>query len=589
MQIKKKNKAQHAKLSNGTLVEHDILFLSLLMLYVIILFSYTLKHQFINYDDPYYIVQNPLIKNLSWEGLKEIFTTPVLGMYNPLTFIVYAIEFEVWGLNPKGFHFVNLLFHLIASAASFYFVRKLSGRFGTAMIVAILFAIHPMHVSVVAWSSQTKTSLFVIFYFIGLIQYLKFIESKRIKNYLLTAFCLILALLSKPSAVSFAPMLLLIDYYKSRTWEWKLFVEKIPFFALAFAIGLINLLTHTETDDSIFSINSNYSIWEYLLIGNYGITFYFEKLIAPFQLSMIYPYPKPGEVFPINYYVGLIILPIIAFGIFKAGNFRKDVLFGMGFFFISIAIVLRIIPAGDFGMGNRYSYLSYTGLFFVAAQFFMNIYEKKYAISDGARNKTMIAGVLILLVFSGITIERVKVWENSITIFSDVLKKHPHYEIGYNQRALALVEIGNYNKAIEDLNKVIEINPTYLDAYLNRGEFKADLQDYDGAIQDFEKCLSIDANDPASLNNIGQVYLTKRDPVKAISYFDRAIKVKPETKETLFNRGLAYADLGKFKEAFADLTASKNLGFEQAEEMIQKISAEIQSRKIKTKAIFHPK
>jgi tetratricopeptide (TPR) repeat protein len=589
MTTHKKHKPQPLKVKTENVIEHDKLFLSLLMLYVIILFSYTFKHQFINYDDPYYIVHNPLIKNLSWDGLKEIFTTPVLGMYNPLTFIVYAIEYEAWGLNPKGFHFVNLLCHLIASTASFYFAKKLSGRFGTAMIVAILFAIHPMHVSVVAWSSQTKTSLFVIFYFIGLIQYMDYLQSKRLKNYILTLVCLLLALLSKPSAVTFAPMLLLIDYYQSRKWNWKMLLEKIPFFGLAFAMGLVNLLTHSGTDDSIFNINQDYSIWEYLLIGNYSLTFYFEKFIAPFQLSMVYPYPKPGSLFPINYYIGLGILPIIAFGIYKAGTFRKDLLFGLGFFIIAISIVLRILPAGDFGMGNRYSYLSYTGLFFVVAQFFMNIYEKKQQVTASTRNKIMIAGSIILLVFSGLTIEYVKVWENSITVYNDVLKKHPHYEIGYNQRALALVEKGDYTKAIQDLNKVIEINPNYLDAYLNRGEFKADLQDYDGAIKDFEKCLSIDSNESASLNNIGQVYLTKRQANIAIPYLDRAIKVNPKQKETLYNRGLAYADLGRIKEAFTDLNASKELGFAPAGDMINQLNAGLKSGKIKMDTTSHLK
>ncbi|MBP7496707.1 MAG: glycosyltransferase family 39 protein, partial [Bacteroidales bacterium] len=227
--IRKKLEVQHDKSTFQIKLKQRLL-IGAIILYTFLLFSKTLTNDFVNWDDPFYLQQNMLIQDLSWNNIVKIFKTPVIGMYNPLTFITFAIEHHFWKFDPHPYHFFNLLFHLINVWLVFIFICRLTKNINAAAIVALLFAIHPLHVGAVAWVSQRKTVLFAIFYFLALIEYLKFIESdKKTKKYILIILYFILSLLSKPSAVSLPLILLLIDYYIGRKYTLKTLIEKIPF------------------------------------------------------------------------------------------------------------------------------------------------------------------------------------------------------------------------------------------------------------------------------------------------------------------------------------------------------------------------
>src|SRR5205823_708637 len=131
----------------------------------------------------------------------------------------------------------------LATVACFLFIYELTKRYETAAIVALLFAIHPMHVSIATWVSELKTSMYTIFYFLALVQYIKYVRNnQRVKYLIYTALFFLFSLLSKPSAVTLAPMLLLLDYYLSRKFDKKVFLEKIPFFTIALFFGVLTLL-----------------------------------------------------------------------------------------------------------------------------------------------------------------------------------------------------------------------------------------------------------------------------------------------------------------------------------------------------------
>lgn len=182
--MNKKSKLQQNQLVSNAFQSNA--FLGFIVVFTLMLFSKCIQFQFVFYDDPEYITGNNLLKNLNLEGIYKIFTTPVIGMYNPLPFLVYAIEYYFWGFNPKYFHLTNLLFHLVAITTVYYFILLISKRVETALIVALLFAVHPMHTGVVIWASQLKTSMYLVFYFLGLSQYVIYVDKdhhwKRLVN-----------------------------------------------------------------------------------------------------------------------------------------------------------------------------------------------------------------------------------------------------------------------------------------------------------------------------------------------------------------------------------------------------------------------
>ncbi len=484
----------------------------LISLYTILLFSKSIKFEFVNYDDTYYVTENQLIKNFSLIGLKNIFTTPVLGMYNPLPFLVYAIEHKIWGLDPKIFHFFNILFHLIAAWMLYRFIFKLTGRYETAAIVSLLFAIHPMHVGVVTWVSQTKTSLYFIFYMLALTQYLKYIqESYRIKYLFYVCVFFILSALSKPSAVTLAPMLFLLDYYLSRKWDKRVFLEKIPVFLIAAFFGILTLLTHSETNDTIFNINHNYSLINNILISNYSVVFYINKLFFPLNLSAIYPYPENTALLPFKYYFSIIVIPLIIFLIYKSGIFRKEMVFGILFFTISISVLIRFVPSGFFSVANRYSYMSYTGLFFIIAQYFTYLLDNKFAHTFLLKKYLFSAFIVFIIFISYRTTIRVSKWQNSITLFDDIIKKSQRVPIAYNNRALAKLQKGDHEGAFEDFSMALKLDTAYTEAYVNRGLINYNKGKYDEALHDYNKSLKLNPNLGAAYYNRALVKMKKED------------------------------------------------------------------------------
>jgi tetratricopeptide (TPR) repeat protein len=512
--------------------------LGVILVFSLFLFARATNYQFLIWDDNEYILNNKLLHDFSWKGLMNIFSTPVIGMYNPLPFVLYFLLFHFAGPDPAVFHSLNIFLHLGATFMAYQFILKLTKRYEPAAIVAVLFAIHPMHVSVATWISQTKTSMFAIFYFAGLVCYINYLRNEfQVKTLVYAGIFFLLSVLSKPSAVTFAPVLFLIDFYEGRKAGRRLFLEKIPFFMLSLAFGITTLLTHSE--DTIFQVNNNYSLVNKLLIANYSVVFYFNKLFLPINLSALYAYPENTTILPLRYYLSLPVIPAIVFLIYKSGNFRKEMIFGILYFFITISVLVRFMPSGFFGAANRYSYMAYTGLFFIIAQFITYVIDGKFSFAY-KRKKYILAGSFVLLLFySVLTNERINVWENTITLFDDVIEKKQEIPVVYNNRGFARMQIGDRNGALQDYNKAISLYPEYDAAYTNRGLLN---------------------------NSLGQ-------KEEAYVDFNRALELNPRSGATYFNRGLIRSQLSDMDGALSDMIVADSLGIPEAKEQIRYIKS----------------
>lgn len=457
-----------------------------------ILFSKSSKFFFVTWDDPQYIINNDIIKNFSFNGIVNIFTHPVLGMYNPITILLYSLVYKFFGLNPNAYHLLNLSLHVFASLMSFFFIYKLTKRFETAGIVAVLFALHPMHASVALWISQTKTSLCAIFFFAALINYLKYLKDKyNAKYYIYVIAFFVLALLSKPNAVTLAPLLFLLDYYLTREIDKRMFLEKIPMFVLAICFGVLTVLTHAMEGDSIFNINQGYSFLNNILIANYSVVFYLEKLFLPLNLSAIYPYPENSLILPLKYYFSILAFPTIILIVYKARSFRKELIFGLLFFIITISVLLRIVPSGAFMASNQYSYISYTGFFFIAGQFISYMLDNKFKYLGRYKVELVVSLFLVIAFFTYRTSVRITRWENSITLFDDVISKYPKLMDAYTNRGFAKEQMGDKNGAYVDYNTAIDLNPNALQTLFNRALLEINMEKDDEAIDDFTKIIEL--------------------------------------------------------------------------------------------------
>jgi protein O-mannosyl-transferase len=247
-------------------------------------------NDFTHWDDPSQVYQNPDIRSLKFDNIQTYFTKYYVNMYQPLTTLSFAVEYHFFGLNPKAYHATNLVLHLFNVVLVFYFVLIISKRTTTALIVACLFGIHPMHVEAVAWITSRKDVLYTFFYIGSIISFIKYVTYNKHTYYWISLFLFVFSLLSKSTAVTLPVILLLIDWYKQRDFRGSVLYEKIPFLVLSFLFGIISLISQQsmgyENDAVAFKFIDR------LLLAAYSLGFYFVKLFIPINLSVLHAFEK---------------------------------------------------------------------------------------------------------------------------------------------------------------------------------------------------------------------------------------------------------------------------------------------------------
>jgi tetratricopeptide (TPR) repeat protein len=553
--------------SNGSnFAKNKWIYLAGILFLTILIYSNSIKNDFIyQLDDDVYITNCNDIKAFSSANFDAIFSTAYAGLYLPLTMLTYMIEFHFFGLNPTAYHTVNLLLHLINIVLVFLLIFKIKPKPLIAGFVALFFAIHPMHAEAVSWLSERKDLLFSMFYLIGLNTYVLYAREKQPKFFLITLVVFILSLLSKPLAISFPLFLVMIDWYFGRKFTLSVVTEKVPFFALSLFFGL-TAIYFAKTLNPQDSITPVFSLFNRIFIVSDAILFYLYKVFAPLNLSVYHYYPKTvNGLIPAGFYFSAVLLLAIALFVlwllvYKLKNSRRDIIFGLAFFVIPTAFVLQLVPVGRAYAAERYTYLSYIGIFFIVAFFADQFLSNKSAFS--AKIKPWLTGLFILvtIVFSTLTWERNKDWKDSLTMFTDLIEKNPEHGHPYLARGITKFQFGDNKGALEDYNLCIKYDSTDSKAYSNRASVRGIFQDYQGALDDCNKALQIEPGYINALNNRAAAKLYLNDLNGAYEDYSAAIRIDSLNTKSYRNRIAISEKLGNNKNLLADFT--KLLQFE---------------------------
>ncbi len=419
-----------------------LLFLGAILLLTFVSFYPSLSADFTNWDDQDYVTESPYIVHLNGESIKTMFSEEIASNYHPLTILSLAINYQISKLDAGSYHWTNLILHLLNVILVFWFVyllfdRKIAG----ALLTAFLFAIHPMHVESVAWIAERKDVLYTFFFVNALITYLKYITRPKITLYIFTLLLFILSCLSKPTAVMLPVILLLIDWYKNRAWTAKIFVEKIPFFALSVLFGIITIMVQKDTAVIVGEADTH-SFFERLIFACYGVFMYIYHLFVPVHLSAFHPYPK---ALSLMHYIAPVV--VLGLGGLMWWSLRKTkvVAFGLLFYGAMIALTLQFVQVGNAIISDRYTYVAYIGLFLIFGWLFDNFLHKKNTVN---RQKYAVLGGIGLagLLFCIMTYQRCDVWQNSGNLWTDVLQNYPDSHIAHNQLGNYWVEEKNMTK-----------------------------------------------------------------------------------------------------------------------------------------------
>ncbi|MDD5570468.1 MAG: tetratricopeptide repeat protein [Bacteroidales bacterium] len=510
-----------------------------------------------NWDDGVYITKNDIIKELN---LKRLFTAFYGGNYHPFIALFNALEYHFFEFNPVIYHFNNLLFHLLNAFLVFKLVEMLTKKNEIAVITSLFFGIHPMHVESVAWAAERKDVLYTFFYLLALMSYIKYItiKEKNVKYFIYALIFITCSLFSKSAAVAFPLLLFLVDWFYKRKINFKLILEKLPFFALALTFGIIALFSQ-KSAISTKDVGALFEWWEKPFLACYATCLYFYKMFIPVNLSAIYPYPNRTDGFlPILYYLSPIAVLIISYFVYKTLKTTRYIAFGFLFFFITIILVLQILPVGGFIVAERYVYVPYIGTFLILGIAYSNVLNSMKSKAIQFRPVFTILLLLFAVVCTALTFERTKVWKRGDTVFLDAVKNNP-VPMAFDNIGYFYYLRKEYDKSFEYYSKCLNIDPNFHEALNMRGVVNFNLNKFNEAVTDYNRAIQLKPNDTAS-------YIGRANSLSKINKFEEAIKDynfylknKPKADDAYFYRGVAYFSTNRFDEAMSDFNTSIKL------------------------------
>jgi len=521
--------------------------LGVVAILTIAVFASSFQNGLLNWDDPVNVTQNHAIRALSAENVKTWFTAPLLGMYSPMVYLSFAIDYAIGGLNPVGYHATNLALHLACVLLVFGIVSKLTSHPIAALMAAAAFAVHPANVAAVTPISVRSSLLYSALYLAAYRIYLWHLDRPAITRVGLSFVLFFASGLSKSAAAVFPLLMILTDWYRERPFSRAVIVEKLAFLAVAVGLGGMTLALRHDVAlaDPVQASWLDRAALALYQLGHYGFT-----AMWPAGLSPFYPYPERvnGSLPAIVFVVPLIVLAVVA-AIAKAGTLRRPLTFGLLFFALHLALVLKIVPVGEEFTADRYLYLPLIGLLIAGVELVARFPPRLHRPAAWA-------AVIIVGVFSASSYARSADWRDDMTFNSRILDRYPRTATAYANRAAAKLQAGDVDGAHRDSTEAIRIDSSNARAYFNRSTAEMLRGRPVDALADANRLIDLDPGLATAYELRAQARLRTDDIRGALADSSKAIALAPDWDEVFkshVTRGLARAMLGDNSGALADL------------------------------------
>jgi len=582
----------------------------LISVFVGILYFNSLGNQFTNWDDGM-ICQNSTIRDLSWEGIKRIFTYVKANTYQPVRMLSYAIDYSIWNLNPMGYRITNIFFYILTCIMVFLTLYRLSAHLRdrvtsnshaqVALLGTLLFAAHPVHVEAVTWLAARKEVLQGFFFFLAFYLYLKGREGegrKKLIYLVLVLLSLLFAILSKPSAVVFPAVLLIyeiavaqnrwIDTFdgakprflnrgkkrrsvstlsiprvSDRGVEWVDFVKRHwLFFSISTLISFIfvSVLIKVMLDAGGIKPYRGGSFLNNFLIGFYVFIYNIKLLVCTINYSAAYTISIPNPIwgFQTFLFVGITFL---LFGLSLWSLKRtKVIFFTLFFFFVTLLPYLNIFPISTL-LADRYVFIASFSYCFLLGIVFDKLYRvRAKRFSEGFFKLLSIAiFVFILIAYSFMTIHQNQIWENSYTLWADAVEKYPDSNTANALMGVVYMDLGMDEKAAKYLEKAIESVPYDYQSRNNLGVVYGRLGQPEKALKEFMTAIWLNPERDTVKINLSVFYQTQKEYQKCEEVLEHLIARDPKNANLYFRLGLLYKEMGRYDAAIAELIKSMEL------------------------------
>ena len=541
-----------------------------LVVIVWIAFGQAVRNRFVSYDDYQYVVLNPKVTHgLTLDGIQWALTHVHASNWHPLTTISHMLDCQLYGLQPWGHHLTNILLHAAAAVLLFLAFRELTRELWPSLLVAAVFAVHPLRVESVAWVSERKDVLSGVFFMLTVWAYARYARGNgaRYFRYIAVVLLFALGLMCKPTLVTVPFVLLLLDYWPlgrrqpsssigrgiaTDTWP-RLIVEKLPLFVLSAASCVATLLTQKQALEGSLKPPVGERI------GNALISYiaYLGQMIWPARLAVLYPYPEGNLKVP-QVILALLLLLTISLAFFLQRKNYPFLLVGWLWYLGMLVPMIGIVQVGSQVRADRYTYLPQIGLYVLVVWSATELFHRWRR----TRKILVITAVLIIIALTTRSYLQVSYWRDSETLWKHCIASTSNNYIVHNNLAYTLSQSGRFAEAIAECRKALKIKPDFATAHNNLGavllQNKQRIDDsrgqngaVDEAIEHYRKALQIKPDFTKAHINLGYALLQKGQIDEAISHFQKALETQPNNAEAETSLGNALLQKRQINEAIA--------------------------------------
>ncbi len=513
---------------------------------------------FVNFDDDHYITHNSQIRaGLTWDTVKWAFNGYHEANWHPLTWLSHALDCQLFGLNPVGHHYVNVLLHAVDAILLFLLLQSATGFTWRSLMVAALFALHPVNVESVAWASERKNVLSMMFLLLTMQAYGWYVRKPVAARWLTVVALFACGLMSKPQVVTLPFLLLLWDYWPlgrfgsegvSPTQIWRFTREKWALFALSLASAVITI----QAQKAGGAIHSAIIYPFHVRLENAVVSYvrYIGKAFWPTNLSPLYPHPldllRPWQVIASGLFLVAATSTVVAYR-------RRGYFFTGWFWFLgSLIPMIGLVQVGEQAMADRYAYLPFIGLFIICVWGLAEWAQARRISPDRLAGPAIVA----LLALGALTYRQIERWRNSETLWSYALQVSSvrSYKAHFNL-AITYDEQGRYDEAIQQFREAVDPRADDSKIHLGLGFYDLRHDHVTDAIAEYRQALAL-TNDPQvkadAYSDLGSAYRQIKDYQQAKQNFAEALKLDPNKPMALIGMGLLLQKDGDFKAAISD-------------------------------------
>ncbi len=542
------------------------LILAGLTLLTAIAFAGVCQAGFINFDDNQYVTANGLVQQgLTLNGIKWAFTHEFLKIWHPLSQISFMADFSLFGLSPLGYHLENLLIHILNVWLVFLILSRATGSALRSGGVAAVFAVHPMRVESVAWVSERKDVLAMLFGLLALMAYVHYARKPSVWRYLPILPAIALSLLAKPMFVTLPAVFLLMDIWPlarvGPAWQgdtahrWRqigrLIGEKIP--AALVVLVFFVLLKHFVPPPPAAGHHSD-TLWQTATqrTDNAYVSYvrYIAKTVVPWPLATPYPLNADWGRGTITASIAGLLL-VTALCLWQARR-RPWLLVGWlwfaGTLFPTIGVVSQIAFQA---MADRYSYFPSIGLLIMAGWSIPDLSGRSSRVRGAAAG----VGAAVLASLTGLTIVQVGYWKDSIALFTHAAAVTERNDFAWYSLGNAYFqEAGDAARSIKAYREALRLRPDLASAHDNLGFVLSRTGRVPEAIEQFEAAVRIDPGCEECFNNIGAVLVAAGRLPEAAARFRSALAVNSHYRDARLNLAFALMKDQKWGDALEALT-----------------------------------